>query len=408
VLSNDVALTTGVKDYPPIDALTIEPQNPVELPIRRQQKFVAVLRADDEAVQNVTDTALWTSDNEAVAVVDQQGLVQGVSIGTATITATNGAQQDTVEVVVNDATLMSVLIFPYTPADLPVGHTQVFTTGTGILKGTDKGGYFSDGVRRVLRGGHWSVSDDTVALIEQNESGLIAWVTGLAMGNVDVVYTDYDAEGTRTGIESIKPLNVSSNLLVTFRITPHTNFSVPVGNWTQFQAFGDYSDGTSREITDEVIWVSSDTSVGVFDIETKGRLTMLDVAVGSFTDASAEIVNTEDTLLHSNPAQTAVSVNGDFLTQLNIIEPTRRQPEVGKTVQFTATGYFGPSAQNDFTERATWSVNDPNIATVSNAPGTKGQVTGVTVSSTPFNLTAEDPDTQVTTTRAFYVSQQQP
>jgi hypothetical protein len=325
-----------------------------------------------------------------------------MSIGPATITArdSNSGQQATVEVVVNDATLLYITMNPGNPADLPVGHTQVFATSIRTVPG----GVFDDDQRRVVRGGQWSVSNDAVASIEPFESGLIARVTGLAEGNVDVVYTDYDAEGTRTGIEVSAPLTVTSNVLEDILISPDTPFSQAVDNWTPFKAYGVYSDDSFRDITDDVVWVSSDTSSGVFDIETKGRLTALD-AVGSTTDASAEMVNTEDTLIRSIPLFTRVTVNADELAEL-VIQESGVPVEVGNTVQFTVKGQWNPSGdQNDFTERATWSVDNTAIATVSNAPGTKGQVTGVRASATPVTITATDPDTTVATSEGFYVSQ---
>jgi hypothetical protein len=365
---------------------------------------VAVLRDDGEAVQIVTDTALWTSSDETVAVVDQ-GLVQGVSIGTATITAEDSINslQATVDVVVNDATLKSILLNPTNPADLPEGHTQVFTIGSGI-KFTDEAGLFTDNLRRALTGGRWSVSNDAVALIEQIESGVIARVTGLAEGNVDVVYTDYDVEGTPTGIEASIPLTVTSDLLETILMDPDTSQSRAVGNSVNFEAWGVYSDDSYREITDDVIWVSSDTAVGVFDIETKGKLTTLDVAVGSTTDASAQMVNKDGILIPSSlPPFTRVTVNDGTLTSLIM---SGRDVVVGETVNFKVEGTFTSGEVDDFTERATWSSDKPEFASVSNAPGTKGQVTGERVSPPPgVTITAPDPETNLSTNGTFTVSQ---
>jgi hypothetical protein len=171
-----------------------------------------------------------------------------------------------------------------------------------------------------------------------------------------------------------------------------------------FKAWGVYSDDSYREITDDVIWVSSDTAVGVFDIETKGKLTTLDVAVGSTTDASAQMVNKDGILIPSSlPPFTRVTVNDGTLTSLIM---SGRDVVVGETVNFKVEGTFTSGEVDDFTERATWSVDKPEFASVSNAPGTKGQVTGVRVSPPPgVKITATDPETNLSTNRTFTVSQ---
>ena len=52
--------------------------------------------------ENTTDTIIWTSSDEDVATVDQNGVVTGVASGTTTITATAGSVSDTCEVTVRN------------------------------------------------------------------------------------------------------------------------------------------------------------------------------------------------------------------------------------------------------------------------------------------------------------------
>jgi len=179
VISNVVALTTEIQVR---DSLIIEPQNFNSLPINRQQQFVALLKYADGTLLNVTDTSVWTSSDDAVADVDlnNPGAVKGKSVGFATITArdTTGLE-DTIDIEVNDAKLETVRVIPENPA----GNTQAFTAA----------GTFSDGVTRILRGPlSWSVSDTALASITfLTTSEGIALVTGLAEGDVNVVYTDW-------------------------------------------------------------------------------------------------------------------------------------------------------------------------------------------------------------------------
>lgn len=68
------------------------------LPLRREKKLTATVSPD-----NTTDkTITWESDNPEVATVSAEGLVKGVSKGTATITAKNGTKSDSVSIIVGD------------------------------------------------------------------------------------------------------------------------------------------------------------------------------------------------------------------------------------------------------------------------------------------------------------------
>lgn len=61
------------------------------------------LRASLNVPPKYSDAAVWTSDNTAVATVDNSGLVTGVSAGTVNITVTCGRWSDTTEIVVSEA-----------------------------------------------------------------------------------------------------------------------------------------------------------------------------------------------------------------------------------------------------------------------------------------------------------------
>jgi uncharacterized protein YjdB len=396
VSSNVVALTTELKAQ---TDLTVEPQNPVALPVGRRQTLVALLRASDGTLQNVTDTARWETSDRNIAGVDNApsstaGTVTGFSIGTVTITATDTAsgQQDSVDFVVNDATIETVTILPQNPVDLPGGHTQTFT----VI------GTFSDGVTRILRSTQpWSVSDPRVALIENvTASGGIARLEGLSAGNIDVIYTDWTTDGGASGKQDRVPLTVTLGDLQSIEITPSSppDVSLAAGSSVQFNATGNYAGGDTRWITEDVIWDSSDTAVGAFDIETKGKLTILPGTANQTTNASASMLNASDILVTSAP--TTVTVNTETLDSLYI---SNLPVVLGETAQFAVTGTFTNGDQSDYTDQVTWSTDDPGVATVSNAEGTKGEVTGVSVGTTVIR--AVDPVSSVSTASGITVSQ---
>ncbi len=74
--------------------------------VGQSDKLSATVQPD-----NVTDkTITWTSDNAAVATVDEDGTVTAVSVGVANITATCGTATATCKVTVNPVTASEILL----------------------------------------------------------------------------------------------------------------------------------------------------------------------------------------------------------------------------------------------------------------------------------------------------------
>ena len=397
--SNIVALTTA--DLAP-DSLTIEPQSLDALPVGRDKQLVALLKFADGSMQSVTDTAIWKSDDSTIADVgnssETKGVVSGRKAGTATITATDPdtGLADVQTVSVNDATIVLVTVTPENPADLPAGTTQAFTAL----------GEFSDGIDRILTGyDTWSVSNTEFASIRSlTEDGPIAVVRGEAPGDVSVVYKDVLITGERTDVEGSTDLTVTEGFLQSIDIfySPVAP-DVPADVSVQFTAIGAYGSGPDRDITQDVIWTSSDQDVGVFDTATRGKLHILPgTAAGSSTDVTASMLNTANPPDEIESPTTTVSVNAAVLTNLLIAPDNPTVIAGGDRIQLQATAFFG-DVGFDYTERVTWSSDNEDFATVSNDAGTQGQVTGVSVGS--VTIRAKDPNTSIETNTRVNVTQ---
>jgi len=397
VTSNIVALETAIGVQ---DSLTIEPHNLDPLPINRTKQLVALLEYADGTTVNVTDTAEWGSSNTDVAVVetslqDRRGVVTGKSDGTVTITARDPSTglEDTQTVVVNDATLVTVTITPESPADLPAGTTQAFAAQ----------GLFSDGITRLLSGYEryqtWSVSDTDFASIEEFydnihdiRGGPIGLVRGEAPGDVSVEYRDVDVTGNLSGVRGSTDLTVIGGVLQSISIWPAPVWSAPADAGRLFTATGVWGGGEQKDITEEVIWTSSDRSVGVFDTATRGLLLTLPGTAGMSTVVTASMLNTDNPPVEISSPTTTLTVNNAVFAYLNI---SPKSPEIfagsPAIVQLEAYAQFeNPDSWFDVTERVTWSSDDEGIAKVSNAAGSKGLIYGESVGVT--RIWAEDPD----------------
>ena len=407
VSSNIVALTTKVQPIDPDnDILIIEPQSLDPIPVGRDKQLVAVLIYADGSKQIVNDTANWVSSNTQVATVDtstegSKGLVIARNRGSTEITATDlvtGLISEPLIVEVNEATLETVTVTPENPADLPAGATQAFVAL----------GEFSDNITRILSGlDTWSVSNTNYASIREefdvNRGGPIGLVRGEAPGTVSVEYRDALITGQRTGVEGSTDLTVSGGLLQTIEVWPTPDAIPPADAGQVFSAFGLYGGGDNRYITDEVIWTSSNQAVGVFDPAIKGLLITLPGTAGRTTIVIASMLNTANPPVNIVSPTTTVAVNNAVLEYLTI---NPQNPTVFNVpVQLEAIAVFSNQQTRDFTERVTWTVDalDADIATVSNAPGSKGQVTGL--SPGVARIWVKDPSTTEEASTEVTVSQ---
>lgn len=183
---------------PLVRSLVLTPTPALVVPEGRSRRMAAHALLSNGATVDVSERVLWATSDDAVATVaidaGKRGLVSGVALGTATITATDpqtGVQGSSGVVVTSDATptLKAIQVAP-NPAIVTVGLTTQFAAY----------GVYADGSSRdITTTVAWSSSRPELASLD--DDGL---TTGIAPGQSTVTATD-----TLTGIRG------SSALLVT-------------------------------------------------------------------------------------------------------------------------------------------------------------------------------------------------
>lgn len=150
-----------------------------------------------------------------------------------------------------DRALNNIMISPQNPS-IPAGGTTQFRATAGYNDGTTV-----DVTTQVT----WSSENTSVATI--NGSGM---ATSIAAGTTTITATlnmrnSFNDE-PNTSVSTI--LTVTSGVLLQISITP-VNSTIGVGKTEHFIATGTYTDATTVDITTQVTWSSSDTTVATID-----------------------------------------------------------------------------------------------------------------------------------------------
>ncbi|MGE0616103.1 MAG: beta strand repeat-containing protein, partial [Bacteriovoracia bacterium] len=273
-----------------------------------------------------------------------------VNGGSANITAMLVGKSGSQTVTVTSASLVSIDVTPANPSAAK-GTTKQFTA-TGV---------FSDASTQNLTAmATWSSSATGVATV--SISGL---ASGVAMGSANISAS----YGGQTGQTTF---TVTAATLVSIDITPK-NPTKPLGLSEQLTATGTYTDATTQDLTSLVTWSSDDTSVATVSNAggTQGKAT-----TGSKT-GTAKI----------KAALSGVEAEVDFTTtspELVSIGVTPSNPSIAKglTQQFTATGVYTDNSSADITSDVTWSSSASDVASISNAGGSKGLASSIKAGST--------------------------
>src|SRR6266403_4758599 len=131
----------------------------------------------------------------------------------------------------------------------------------------------------------------------------------------------------------------------------------------QFVAIGQYSFGNPKDITNQLTWVSADTTVATMD--NKGVATAVGsgrvIITGSIQDPVSLKLFQVSTIVTVVPQLTGITIS-----------PASAQIAKGTAQQFTATGKYNDGTSPDITSLVTWNSTQSAIATVSSSPGTQG------------------------------------
>jgi uncharacterized protein YjdB len=325
-LSISLAITVRI---PPPAEIIVAPSSST-LPIGRsvQLSATAVLAGGEHV--DVSGEVSFVSSAPAVVSVDASGNAVALTQGFASITARHDSGVSGVASIrATQAELASIRVTPEV-AEANIGARITF----------EAIGTYTDGVERNVSGVvTWSSSTRSVVSID--DAGL---AIALALGNATITARDSTSNISSTDTNQSATFRVVPPSLTHVLVLPSA-ISIAAGLSTSLEAFGVYSDNSGQDLTNTVIWSSSDETIATVD--PSGTVTGL--SVGTVT-----ITATDPTSGTSSGAtSSAVTVDPAILVSISVSPPTAAMV-VGSAQQFTANGLYSDGATVPLTSGIVW------------------------------------------------------
>jgi hypothetical protein len=354
---------------PTLLAIEVTPPDPT-IPNALSQQFIATGIYSDDSVLDLTPLATWSSSANDIATISNEasstGLATAVNPGTVTITASFGGLSGSTTLSVTQVTLASIAVTPANQS-IATGTSQQF-----VAIGT----YSDSSTLEITRLVNWSSTIPAVAVISNadNQKGM---ATGVSAGLTSITA----AFGSIASNSAT--LTVTSAILQSIAITPAAK-TIALDSRQQFTATGNFSDGSTQDLTGLVTWGSADSTVAKISNATSTRGLATSLSVGSTTITATFAGITGETTL------TVIVATLESI----VVTPADPRLAAGASQQFTATGMFTGAIVQDLTKSVKWSSSNKNAATISNGLGTRGLARTKVAGET--TISAKKPNTAIT------------
>jgi hypothetical protein len=297
------------------------------LPLGESESLLATGTFSDGTTQDLTDAAKWQANPSSVASVSALGQLKALSTGITQVSATYEGVSGTTSVTVARAALLRVGVTA-PQISLPVGESETLSaTGT-----------FSDGTTQdVTDSARWQANPSSVASVSA-QGQLKALSTGVTQ-----------VSATYEGVSGSASVTVARAALLRIGVTaPQT--SLPLGESESLHATGSFSDGTTQDLTQSVVWNSSNSSVA--SVNSAGAVAAKAMGTVTVSAVSGSLSGTMN-----------LTITPAVLVGLKIT-PAQTSLLIGNSLRLRAIATFSDGTTKTATGSATWISEQPGIVSV--------------------------------------------
>jgi len=360
----------------PVATLEVTPLNVVQ-PAGTSARFRATATYTDGTVEDVTNVAAWSSSDTTKMTVQnapaQAGLATFLTAGTPNVLATHLGVTAQRQVTITGATVVS--LNPQ-PNQMELAVRDIFQFR---LIAT-----YSDGsVSEVAALATWS-SSNVSSVDVSNAPPNAGTVTALATGNATITARLGNQTATMT-------TRVTGATVVGMRVFVagqgpgggggggQDTANCPAGTLLRLSAGALYSNNDVFDISDQASWSTSNPAAAVVG---QGA------TLGGVVQCLAQGRTTITAAWRGESADFTVNVTAATLSTITLT-PNTATLAVGDVRTFFADGVYSDNTRRDLTGLVTWGSDDASIALASNAPGTRGRVTGIAAGTTNVSATMD-------------------
>ncbi|EMO55114.1 Ig-like domain-containing protein, partial [Leptospira noguchii] len=323
------------------------------------QKFTAIGIFTDNSKKDITDQVTWKSSSKALNILNasgEEGIGKAIAVGKTTITATLEKLSGKTELTVTPAVLTSIQISPVNPS-LAKGLTEKFSA-TGIYSDNSK----ADITSSVT----WFSSNNSIARIS-NTKNYQGQAYGISTGAVDIKATSGNVSSP------VSKLSVTAAELVEIVLNPSSSHKAK-GLIENFKATGIFTDNSTKDITDQVTWKSSNTTYAQISNAAGSQ-----GLVNALSKGTSHISATLGSISSSNHA--TFQVTSAKIASIEVT-PNNFLLVKGLSYPFKATGIYTDNTKADITKQVSWSSSNPQVASIDNTFSLAGSVTAIYDGST--------------------------
>lgn len=226
----------------------------VNIPRGSTKQFTATGTFSDNSQADITSTCAWTSSNSSQVTIGSTGLATAVPTAALNQSANISCSQSGISAgtpsvaTVIAGVLSSIAVAPVKPS-VPVGQNVAFSaTGT-----------FTDGTRDVTASVNWTASPGGIVNLAPPPNANVATV--IATGTTTIAATD-----PTTGIQGTTMLTgVTLTSINVTDVSGNTTATITVGSTDQLTATATYSDNSTANITNSVVWACTPSGIARID-----------------------------------------------------------------------------------------------------------------------------------------------
>ncbi len=342
-----------------LEGIEIVPRS-VTIPLEDQTQLRALGQFSNGELLDITAQVTWSSEDTNIAAFSRgvPGRIAGLSAGTVRVAATLDGQTGAGTVTVTGAQVVQLVITP------PV----IVTPAGGDVRLRASAVFSNDDAFDVTTEAVWVSEDPRIAEIRQ--VGDTIRLESISAGTTTV-------RATYGGVSATARVTVTPAVLESLAVTPAV-LSLPAGNTRQLILVGTYSDSSRSNLTFQANWSTSNADAALV-----GNQDQAGVVTGRSPGRSTVTARFENQSI-----SVAVTVTDAELVAIQV-QPPRASVPAGDQVSLTCFGVYSDNSLRGLTEEAVWSSDAPTIATVSNAPGARGSVTGVALGDAEIRVRFE-------------------